>query len=292
MQRSGREPSRRRPPRRRDDSAAQAKERFRELFPSLADLVEGWSEDPLPPSLEIAFVVDTGHPHEADVDRQADEALGRAAAAAKAAGVEAATRILAGDPVESLVVEVEEHGADLLCVGPDAGFIGRGLRLGRVAAHVLRHAPCSVLIGREADERFPTRVLCAVDGSESSTATARLAGEIVGKTGAELRLLHVIPVFRGGDTEWVVETDDQAPPELVPATEAARALGIEPRREMAMGRAEEALVTIAKRDEVDLVVVGSRGLSGLSRVLLGSVSEYVARRAHCSVLVARRSSRA
>lgn len=35
--------------------AAQARQRFRELFPSLADLVEGWSEDPLPPSLEIAF---------------------------------------------------------------------------------------------------------------------------------------------------------------------------------------------------------------------------------------------
>lgn len=242
-------------------------------------------------SLEVAFVVDTGQPHEADVDRQADEALGRAAAAARAVGVEAATRVLAGDPVESLVVEAEEHGADLLCVGPDAGFIGRGLRLGRVAAHVLRHAPCSVLIGREAGEGFPKRVLCAVDGSESSTATARLASQIVVGTGAELRLLHVIPVFRGNATEWVVEMDDQAPPELVPATEAARALGIEPRREMAMGRAEEALVTIAKRDEVDLVVVGSRGLSGLSRVLLGSVSEYVAQRAHCSVLVARRASR-
>lgn len=35
--------------------AAQARQRFRELFPSLADLVEGWSEDPLPPSLEIGF---------------------------------------------------------------------------------------------------------------------------------------------------------------------------------------------------------------------------------------------
>ena len=35
--------------------AKQAKERFRTLFPSLADLVEGWSEDPLPPSIEVAF---------------------------------------------------------------------------------------------------------------------------------------------------------------------------------------------------------------------------------------------
>lgn len=239
-------------------------------------------------SLRVAFVVDTGHPHDADVERVAEEALGRAVAAARETGVEVETRILAGDPVESLVVEAEEHAADLLCVGPDAGLSVRGFRLGRVAAHVLRHAPCSVLIGREATERFPSRVLCAVDGSDSSTATARLAAGIVSKAGAEMRLLHVIPVFRGDDTEWIVRSDEEAPPELVPATEAVRALGIEPHREMAMGRAEEALVTVARRDEVDLVVVGSRGLSGLSRVLLGSVSEYVAQHAHCSVLVSRR----
>ncbi len=239
-------------------------------------------------SFRVAFVVDTGHPHDSDVERVAEEALGRAVAAAKEAGVEVETRILAGDPVESLVVEAEEHATDLLCVGPDAGLSVRGIRLGRVAAHVLRHAPCSVLIGRETPGTFPSRVLCAVDGSDSSTATARLAAAIVSKTGAEMRLLHVIPVFRGDGTEWIVGSDEEAPPELVPATEAVRALGIEPHREMAMGRAEEALVTVAKRDEVDLVVVGSRGLSGLSRVLLGSVSEFVAQHAHCSVLVSRR----
>ena len=232
-------------------------------------------------SLEIVFVVDTGRPHEADVDRAADDALGRAFEVAKEAGSEAVTRVLAGDPVEMLVIEAEEHDADLLCVGPDAGLVARGIRLGRVSAHVLRHAPCSVLIGREAAVEFPRRVLCAVDGSDSSTATARLAAGIVARSGGELRLLHVIPVFRGNDTEWVVESDDEAPPELVPATEAVRSLGIEPHREMAMGRAEEALVTLAKRDDADLVVVGSRGLSGLSRVLLGSVSEHVARHAHC-----------
>ncbi len=241
-------------------------------------------------SLRVAFVVDSGHPHDSDVDREANEALGRAVEAARSGGAEAETRVLGGDPVESLVVEAEEHAADLLCVGPDAGFVARGMRLGRVAAHVLRHAPCSVLVGREAGPRFPSRVLCAVDGSESSTATARLAGGIAARSGAELRLLHVIPVFRGDSTEWIVGSDDEAPPELVPATEAVRELGIEPHRQMAMGRAEEALVAIGKRDDVDLVVVGSRGLSGLSRVLLGSVSEYVAQHAHCSVLVARRPS--
>ncbi len=239
-------------------------------------------------SLRVAFVLDTRHPHDSNVERVAEEALSHSVAAAREAGVEVETRILAGDPVESLVVEAEEHAADLLCVGPDAGLSVRGIGLGRVAAHVLRHAPCSVLIGRKAGGRFPSRVLCAVDGSDSSTATARLAAGIVSKAGAEMRLLHVIPVFRGDDTEWIVGSDEESPPELVPATEAVRALGIEPHREMAMGRAEEALVTVAKRDEVDLVVVGSRGLSGLSRVLLGSVSEYVAQHAHCSVLVSRR----
>ncbi len=66
-----------------------------------------------------------------------------------------------------------------------------------------------------------------------------------------------------------------------------RSLGVEPIREMAMGRPEHALVETIRRDEIDLAIVGHRGLSGVKRVLLGSVSEYVATHAPCSVLVAR-----
>jgi nucleotide-binding universal stress UspA family protein len=144
-----------------------------------------------------------------------------------------------------------------------------------------------VLVARETGPDFPHRIQCGVDGSEGSVATAALAAGIAEASGAELRLLHVIPVFRGDNAEWTLDPEEASPPEIEPAVAAVRAQGVEPVREMAMGRPEHALVEMARRDGADLVVVGHRGLSGVTRVLLGSVSEHVAHHAHCSVLVAR-----
>jgi nucleotide-binding universal stress UspA family protein len=239
-------------------------------------------------ALEIAFVVDTGRAHREDVEREAEAALARGSDLASELGLAADVRILAGDPAATLVAEAVEERADLLCVGPDAGLIGGAIRIGQVAAHVLREAACSVLIARAAGPDFPSRVMCGVDGSEASVLTAELAAGIAAAAGAELRILHVIPVFRGHDREWALEEDEASPPELEGAVAAASAQGVAPVREMAMGRPEHALVRVAQRDGTDLLVVGHRGVSGVRRMLLGSVSEYATHHAPCSVFVARR----
>jgi nucleotide-binding universal stress UspA family protein len=238
-------------------------------------------------SLAIAFVVDTSEPHPADVEAEAEAALARAAAHASALGVSADTRVLAGAPASTLVQEASTHGVDLLCVGPDAGVLGGAITVGQVAAHVVREADCSVLLAREAGPDFPRRIECGVDGSEGSVVTAGVAASLAAATGAELRLLHVIPVFRGDNAEWTLEEGEPSPKEIEPSVAEAVSHGVTPVREMAMGRPEAALVAAAGRDETDLVVVGHRGVSGVTRVVLGSVSEYVTTHARCSVLVAR-----
>lgn len=238
-------------------------------------------------SLEFLFVVDTGHPHISDVEAEGEAALARVARLAAEAGIQAPTRLVAGQPAKSLVEEATEHEVDLLCVGPDAGILGGTIRVGQVAAHVVREAPCSVLMGREAGPDFPVRIACGVDGSAASVETATLAAQVASATRAELRLLHVVPVFRGDNAEWTLDPEEPSPAELEPSVHAAVALGVVPVREMAMGRPESAIVATASRDGTDLVVVGHRGLSGVRRVLLGSVSEHVTTHAPCSVLVAR-----
>ena len=238
-------------------------------------------------SLEIAFVVDTSEPHGEDVEAEAEAALARAAALASAVGVSADTRVLAGAPASTLVEDAATHGVDLLCVGPDAGVLGGAIKVGQVAAHVVGQAHCSVLLAREAGADFPRRIECGVDGSEGSAATAGVAAILAAATHAELRLLHVIPVFRGDNAEWTLGESEPSPKELEASVAAAVSRGVTPVREMAMGRPEAALVAAAGRDETDLVVVGHRGISGVTRVVLGSVSEYVTNHARCSVLVAR-----
>jgi nucleotide-binding universal stress UspA family protein len=238
-------------------------------------------------AIEFVFVVDTAHPHRSDVEAEGEAALARAARIAADAGAQAPTRLVAGEPGPALVQEAAEHDVDLVVIGPDAGLLGGVIRIGQVAHHVMERVACSVLLAREAGPGFPERVACGVDGSEGSVMTAGLAAEIAAATSAELRLLHVVPVFRGDNAEWTLDEDEPSPPELEPSVLAAVSRGVVPIREMAMGRPESAIVATAARDRTDLVVVGHRGVSGVTRVLLGSVSEHVMTHASCSVIVAR-----
>lgn len=238
-------------------------------------------------SLDVVFVIDTHHAHTEDVEREADAAASAAEEAARAEHEDVRVRIVAGEPGQGLIDEAVQHDAGLIAVGPDAGVLGGAIRVGRVAAHVLRHAPMSVLLGRLAPEGFPRRVECGVDGSDPSAATAGIAATIAAAAGAELRLRHVVPVYPSDDAEWTLDPSEPSPPEMDDAVREVRALGLEPLRAMAMGRPEHILVEVARRDDVDLLVVGHRGRGGVARVLLGSVSEHVAVHASCSVLVAR-----
>lgn len=238
-------------------------------------------------ALDIVYIVETDRPHDTDVEPEAEAALERAALHAKGSGIVADLRILAGDPEQVLVSDARDHDADLVCLGPDGGLLGGAIRVGRVAKHVLGHAPCSVMLARAAGATFPSKITCGVDGSEASVQTASLAAGVAAATGAELHLLHVVPVFRGRDSEWTLDEGEESPPELEPAVRAATERGVQPVRDMAMGRPEHALVAAAKRDRSDLLVVGHRDVGGVGRVLLGSVSEHSAEHAPCSVIVAR-----
>lgn len=237
-------------------------------------------------SLQILFVIDTGRPHDEDLKPVADAALAKATTLANEAGVEPDARIVAGDPAAKLMVEADERRADLMCVGPDAGLVASPPRIGRVASRVLREAPCSVLIARSIGTDFPNRIVCGIDGSEDSADLAAFAVAIAAAAQAEVRLVHVIPAFQSR-TRGRTLIEGLTSPELERLMGEATARGVVPVRDVARGRAERRLVRMTRRDGSDLLVVGHRGVSGVHRMLLGSVSEYSAYKAPCSVVVSR-----
>ena len=138
------------------------------------------------------------------------------------------------------------------------------------------------------------RILVAVDGSPQSVGACRLAVDLARGYEATLVALHVaVPVPPGSSVR---------PADYLRAQDAARAQGdrlLEDARNLARGYApftgevvfgepSDVIVRRARELGADLVVVGSRGLGTIDRLLLGSVSSSVAQRAACSVLVARR----
>ena len=175
----------------------------------------------------------------------------------------ATTHRYTGDVVRCLLDEIESWHASLVAVGPHGHSRALGLLLGGVSTALLHDAPCSVLLARAAPEnRFPSGILVGVDGSDHSLAAAAVARSIADRFGSEL----VVVVAKGGK-----------PVDLGPIRELSSEVVTD------SGKPVEVLADLSK--EVDLLVVGSRGLHGLAAI--GSVSERVAHRAACSTLVVR-----
>ncbi|MDP9341898.1 MAG: universal stress protein [Actinomycetota bacterium] len=249
--------------------------------------------------LEVVYVFDQSRPPGPFRDPSAptayaDHALEEAGRIADKEDVEATLRVLVGDPAIMLVHHAQERWADLVCVGADAGLFEKPHLLGGVAVHVVRNAHASVLVSRAPEESlgmtFPGRVLCAVDGSDCSMEAVRTGAALAAQAEASFRLLHVVPVISGYGVGWTAVGEPSGFEPLSPAVEVAERMGLDPAREMALGRPAPVIAETARSEGVDLVALGSRGLHGLSRVLLGSVSEWVARHAGCSVLVTRKLS--
>ncbi len=155
----------------------------------------------------------------------------------------------------------------------------------------------------EAAEDYQS-ILVAVDFSEASARALRLAHGLARRAGAELTVCHVIPrpvavsplfphYVAMPDPEAIRGQEDAARAGLVEFVRnvTGREAGVSglhgARVVVASGSPAAEVVRLAEELGVDLVVVASRGLSGIARMVLGSVAESVARHAPCHVLVTR-----
>ena len=148
------------------------------------------------------------------------------------------------------------------------------------------------------ESMFPTKILLATDGSEEATLAAQAAIDLANKTGSELHVVYAVPIPLAIDapsealamsevaTEEVRERAQRFLDEQVQKIEATG--GTVNQAHARLGRTDEETITLADELGAGLIVVGSRGLGGLRRALMGSVSDSVVRHAHCPVLVVRK----
>jgi len=132
------------------------------------------------------------------------------------------------------------------------------------------------------------RVLVPVDGSDSSWKAFDYALEEHRED--QLAVLHVIDPMQGDYEPDEAETEAVQRSEKIEteARERLDAAGIDDATTVVReGRPADEIVAAADADEIDQVVMGSRGLSGVKRLLLGSVAETVVRRAEVPVNIVR-----
>jgi len=209
----------------------------------------------------------------------------------------AGEHLVEGRVAPEIVGLAEEIGAGLIVMGSRGrGGIRRAL-MGSVSESVVRHAHCPVLVVRDGERQrdyLPGTILLAVDGSEEASAATRTAVELAERTDSELHVVHVgevTPVFhpeRHGYRARYEELQEQARRLLEEQVHEVNSAGeTVSRAHLRMGRPDEEIVVLGEEIGADLIATGSRGLGGMRRALMGSVSDSIVRHSHCPVLVVR-----
>ncbi len=146
------------------------------------------------------------------------------------------------------------------------------------------------------------RILLPTDGSEGATRAANVAIEVAKKFRAELVALHVIAVPAGKVAkaelspgydaelkeyfESAHKKADSIVDEVIRSAEAKDVKATRLIQEYSFS-VVETILEQATKSNVDLIVMGTRGLTGFKKLLIGSVSSGVVNHAHCSVLIVR-----
>lgn len=210
--------------------------------------------------------------------------------------------VLSGRPASSIADEAARFEADLIIVGSRGhGTIGSML-LGSVSAEIVDRAARPVLICRASTL---TRIILGVDGSSFARAAENVIGRwpifrqaavevtSVAELGLPWTAGLALSSYDPSGSEYTGMVDQMiADHQAVADAAAARLISakVSARARVLQGDPATQLIRLARDDQADLIVLGTHGRTGLSRLIIGSVARNVMLHAECSVLVVREAA--
>jgi nucleotide-binding universal stress UspA family protein len=219
------------------------------------------------------------------------------------------TVIGAGDPREGVLQTAQDLHADLIVVGGRHYNSVERILLTSVSRAIAHAAQVPVLIVRAAESPHAApgyRVLVAFESEQSGKRMASVLGRFHWPARSSAIGLHVVQSIFAGQIpdwleaqarspeadalvkQWVKEHDEQLAGAALLASTVSREFpetlrGAEPR--ISEGVPAHEILSAARNQGSDLIVVGAKGSTPLGRLLLGSTAEFVLNHAHCSVLL-------
>jgi len=189
-------------------------------------------------------------------------------------------KVIKGDPAEHLIREAEREGYNLMVIGHRDLPNIKKLFLGSVSSKVVQYAKISVLVAKKF--AGPSKVLFCTDGSKYAEEAIRFGGKLIRGMDCTARVLNVTP--------WI--TDESAGLAKDIAEEGAeilRTLGIDASAKAILRKEiNREILKEADKGNSDLIVVGSRGLSGIHGFLIGSITLKLINQTSQPILVYKR----
>jgi nucleotide-binding universal stress UspA family protein len=213
-----------------------------------------------------------------------------------------------GIPGAEIMNFIEAERIDLVVMGRRGLSNLKRFLLGSVSEWVIADAPCSVVVVRPLRRKGKTKrkamhFLLATDGSEDARSAAHFLGSLQPPGGSVLTIVHVVDSFhehmisrvlstRRGEIDRVAKDllklrKERGVKILGETSHELRKAGWQVRESLLVGHPADQILKASGQACPDLIVLGSRGLTGMRRFFLGSVSHKVVRNAPASVLVVR-----
>jgi nucleotide-binding universal stress UspA family protein len=224
------------------------------------------------------------------VERQGHELLAQATEKAMQAGIVFTTSCKWGNIPETILQTTAEEACDLIVLGSRQVAGRKRLRLGSISSIVTSKAEQPVLVVKQPPPVPPAllwrRLLAATGGSPWSDAAVDHALSLARQQQLDVCLLYVDAGRRRPAPDTPVAVEEKGILALVEARAVAAGVSYETR--MAYGDVTDGILDTATQQQCDLIILGSRGLTGWKRLMLGSISNAVAVKAAQPVMIVKR----
>lgn len=236
--------------------------------------------------------------HEAERP-QADAISARADQLFKAVISNVQTKVRIGHPAEEIIREAEDGGYNLVIVGEkqNHGLVTRFL-LGSTAERVVEHAPCPVIIAKGTIGPI-RRILLCDSGIEHPSLLSRFTtqfGDLL-KGGPEVIVLHVMSQMSAGpgvsgkqlraEAEELIKTQAPEGQLLERDIQLLEQLNVQPQPKVRHGLVVDEILTEARSEDYDLVVIGAHQGQGWRNILLDDLAHQIIAQIDRPVLVVR-----
>ncbi len=218
-----------------------------------------------------------------------ETALTKASGMAEVAGAQVFGICAMGQPHERIVDLSESEGCDLIVVGAKGMLSLEKALMGDTTAKVIGYSVKDVMVVPEKTTLGLDKILLSTDGSEYSRRATVRAMDFAESYGTELHVVSIVEIsaeIYSIAPEVVEKKVGEAENYLAGIKKQADARGIKYKGFVRDSEAPyDIILEIAQNEKVGLIVMGSHGRTGLTRILMGSTVERVIAQACCPVLV-------